>query len=64
MRITRLGPFDGVSRLTLGGGGLGQVWGRSTDDEAVARAALDAGINFIDTAPMYGSCEAVIAVTF
>jgi aryl-alcohol dehydrogenase-like predicted oxidoreductase len=66
MRSTRLGPFDSVSRLTLGGGGLGQVWGRSNDDEAVAtvQAALDAGITVIDTAPMYGSCEAVIAAAF
>jgi aryl-alcohol dehydrogenase-like predicted oxidoreductase len=66
MRSTRLGPFDGVSRLTLGGGGLGQVWGRSSDDEAVATvwAALDAGINLLDTAPMYRSCEAVIAAAF
>jgi aryl-alcohol dehydrogenase-like predicted oxidoreductase len=66
MRTTRLGPFDGVSRLTLGGGGLGQVWGASNDDEAVAtvRAALDAGVNLIDTAPMYGSCEAVTAAAF
>jgi aryl-alcohol dehydrogenase-like predicted oxidoreductase len=63
MRTERLGPFDDVSRLTLGGGGLGQVWGQSNDDEAVAtvRAALDAGITLIDTAPMYGRCEAVIA---
>jgi aryl-alcohol dehydrogenase-like predicted oxidoreductase len=66
MRSTRLGPFDGVSRLTLGGGGLGQVWGRSSHDEAVAtvHAALDAGITLIDTAPMYRSCEAVIADAF
>jgi aryl-alcohol dehydrogenase-like predicted oxidoreductase len=66
MRSTRLGPFDGVSRLTLGGGGLGQIWGRSSDEEAVAtvRAALDAGITVIDTAPMYGSCEAVVAAAF
>jgi aryl-alcohol dehydrogenase-like predicted oxidoreductase len=66
MRTTQLGPFDGVSRLSLGGGGLGQVWGRSSSDEAVAtvRAALDAGITLIDTAPMYRSCEAVIAASF
>ncbi|HEY1738666.1 MAG TPA: aldo/keto reductase [Acidimicrobiia bacterium] len=53
MRSTRLGPFDGVSRLTLGGGGLGQVWGTSSEEEAVAtvHAALDAGINLLDTVP-------------
>ncbi len=63
MRNTRLGPFADVSRLTLGGGGLGQIWGDSSDAEAVAtvHAALAAGINMIDTAPSYGACEAVIA---
>jgi aryl-alcohol dehydrogenase-like predicted oxidoreductase len=42
------------------------VWGESTEEEAVAtvRAAVAAGINLIDTAPMYGACEAVIASTF
>jgi aryl-alcohol dehydrogenase-like predicted oxidoreductase len=66
MKHSTLGPFEAVSRLTLGGGGLGLVWGPSTEDEAVAtvRAALDAGINAIDTAPSYGVCEAVIASAF
>jgi len=66
MHHATLGPFADVSRLTLGGGGLGLVWGESTEDEAIAtvRAAVAAGINLIDTAPMYGACEAVIAATF
>jgi aryl-alcohol dehydrogenase-like predicted oxidoreductase len=66
MRTTRLGPFDGVSRVTLGGGGLGQIWGRSNEDEAIAtvKAAIDAGITLLDTAPMYGSCETVLARAF
>jgi aryl-alcohol dehydrogenase-like predicted oxidoreductase len=66
MRSSTLGPFDGVSRLTLGGGGLGQGWGASSEDEAIATVhdAVAAGINLIDTAPMYGSCEAVIAAAF
>jgi aryl-alcohol dehydrogenase-like predicted oxidoreductase len=66
MRHAQLGPFADVSRLTLGGGGLGQIWGPSSDDEAVATigAALAAGINTIDTAPMYGACEVVIAKAF
>lgn len=66
MRNTKLGHFDNVSRLTLGGGGLGQGWGASSEEEAVAtvHAALDEGITLIDTAPMYGSCEAVIAAAF
>ena len=49
-----LGPVKNVSRLTLGGGGLGQLWGETDRDEAIAtvRAALDGGINLIDTAPL------------
>jgi aryl-alcohol dehydrogenase-like predicted oxidoreductase len=66
MRTTTLGPFDRVSRVTLGGGGLGQGWGASSEDEAVATVheAIASGVNLIDTAPMYGSCEAVIAAAF
>jgi aryl-alcohol dehydrogenase-like predicted oxidoreductase len=66
MRYSQLGPFADVSRLTLGGGGIGQGWGASSDEEAVAtvHAALTAGINMFDTAPMYGACEAVIAKAF
>ena len=66
MRLTTLGPFENVSRLTLGGGGLGQIWGETTRDEAMATitAAMDAGINLIDTAPRYGSCEALIGEAF
>jgi len=66
LRNSTLGPFHVVSRLTLGGGGLGLVWGASTADEAVAtvHAAVAAGINVIDTAPMYGACEAIIASAF
>jgi aryl-alcohol dehydrogenase-like predicted oxidoreductase len=66
MRFSSLGPFTDVSRLTLGGGGLGQIWGASSDEEAIATvtAALDAGINVIDTAPMYGACEAVVGAAF
>ena len=55
-----LGPLGPVSVLTLGGGGLGQVWGETTRDEAVAtvRAAVDAGITLLDVAPGYGRGEA------
>ena len=60
METRRLGPIGPVSRLTLGGGGLGQVWGPTTREEAVAttRAAVDAGITLLDVAPGYGRGEA------
>ena len=63
MRYTKLGPLDHISRLTLGGGGLGEIWGATTPEAAGAtvRAALDAGVNLIDTAPMYRRCETVIS---
>jgi aryl-alcohol dehydrogenase-like predicted oxidoreductase len=66
METARLGPFDDVSRLTLGGGGIGQLWGETTVDEALAtvHAALDAGITLLDTAPIYLGCEDVIASVF
>ncbi|HZK98304.1 MAG TPA: aldo/keto reductase [Caulobacteraceae bacterium] len=66
MRTTTLGPLTGVSRITLGGGGLGGGWGATTAEEAVAtvRAAVDGGVTLIDTAPMYRDCEAVIAAAF
>ena len=55
-----LGPLGPVSRLTLGGGGLGQLWGRTDRDECVAtlRAAVDGGIDLIDLAYRYGNGEA------
>jgi aryl-alcohol dehydrogenase-like predicted oxidoreductase len=66
MRYARLGPFDHVSRLTLGGGGLGRIWGETSIDESVAtvHAAVGAGVNLIDTAPMYRDCEQVIGHAF
>ena len=66
METTTLGPLENVSRLTLGGGGLGRLWGETSLDEAVAtvHAAVDAGITLIDTAPMYLDCEAVIGAAF
>ena len=53
-------PFGSVSALTLGGGGLGQVWGETTREEAVApaRLAAEQGITHFDMAPMYGRGEA------
>ena len=45
-----------VSALTLGGGGIGMVWGPTTDEECVetVKYAVASGINVLDLAPMYG----------
>ena len=53
-------PFGEISALTLGGGGIGNVWGSTTRKEAVATVnlAIDKGINHFDVAPMYGKGEA------
>ncbi len=66
MHNSALGPLADVSRLTLGGGGLGELWGETTPAEAIAtlNGAVDAGINLIDTAPLYKNCEQVIAAAF
>ena len=49
-----------VSRVGFGGGGIGQVWGATTRDEAVraVHRALDLGINYFDVAPAYGNGKA------
>jgi len=68
MQTRQLGDLWPVSALTLGGGGLGQIWGETTREEAVAtaRAAVDAGITLLDMAPGYGRGEAerVIGAAF
>src|ERR1700760_2122933 len=63
MRTAQLGRFGEVSRLTLGGGGIGELWGRTDRAEAVAtvHAAVAGGVTPVDTAPVYGPCEQVIA---
>jgi aryl-alcohol dehydrogenase-like predicted oxidoreductase len=60
MQRRQLGRFGPVSVLTLGGGGIGQLWGTTSRDESVAtvRAAVDAGIDLLDLAPRYGNGEA------
>ncbi len=60
MRQHSFGSLAPVSTLTLGGGGLGQLWGTTTFDECVAtvRAAVDAGITLLDLAPRYGDGKA------
>lgn len=66
MRTARFGALGQVSRLTLGGGGIGQAWGTTTQDEAQAtlHAAVDAGIDLIDSAPLYLNCERFIGEAF
>jgi aryl-alcohol dehydrogenase-like predicted oxidoreductase len=60
MRQHPFGSLPPVSILTLGGGGLGMVWGPTTFDECVATvsAAVDAGITLLDLAPRYGDGKA------
>ena len=64
MEMRSLGGLGPVSALTLGGGGVGNVWGPVERTEAVAtvRAAVDAGITMIDVAPTYGPAEAELVV--
>lgn len=49
-----------VSRAGFGGGGIGQVWGATTEDEAIrsVHRALELGITFFDVAPSYGDGKA------
>ena len=60
MRQRPFGRLGLVSALTLGGGGLGQVWGTTTREECVAtvREAVESGIDLLDLAPTYGNGEA------
>jgi aryl-alcohol dehydrogenase-like predicted oxidoreductase len=66
MEKRNLGPLGPVSRLTLGGGGIGQIWGETSADEAHATlaAALDGGIDVLDAAPGYRNCETFIGEVF
>ncbi len=49
-----------VSRAGFGGGGIGQVWGPTDEQEAIASVhrALELGITFFDVAPGYGDGKA------
>jgi aryl-alcohol dehydrogenase-like predicted oxidoreductase len=68
MQQRHLGKLWPVSALTLGGGGLGMVWGETTFEERVAtvHAAVEAGINLFDLAPRYGDgkAEEVVGAAF
>ncbi len=62
MEKRRLGNSDmmltplGVGAWAIGGGGWAFAWGPQDDNESIAaiQAALDAGMNWIDTAAVYG----------
>ncbi len=62
MQTRKLGRSDlyitpvGVGAWAMGGAGWRFAWGPQDDRDSIAaiRAALDAGINWIDTAPVYG----------
>ena len=64
MRSRDFGILGPVSALTLGGGGIGQVWGQTTREESVATVleAVDLGIDFLDVAPGYGNGEAELVI--
>jgi aryl-alcohol dehydrogenase-like predicted oxidoreductase len=66
MEKRRFGTIGEVSRLTLGGGGIGQVWGSTSREEGIAtlKLAVDGGIDVIDAAPGYKVCEALIGEAF
>jgi len=66
MKKNAFGALGEVSRLTLGGGGIGQAWGPTSREEAIAtlRAAVDGGIDLLDTAPLYRNCESIVGETF
>lgn len=64
MQQHSFGPLPPVSILTLGGGGLGMLWGETTVDECIATVhdAVAAGISLLDLAPRYGDGKAELVV--
>ncbi len=62
MQTRKLGYSDlhfttvGLGAWAMGGGGWDWGWGPQDDDESIATVhrALDSGVNWIDTAPVYG----------
>ena len=62
MQTRHLGNSDleitpiGIGAWAMGGGDWAFSWGRQEDDKSMAaiHTALDAGVNWIDTAPVYG----------
>jgi aryl-alcohol dehydrogenase-like predicted oxidoreductase len=55
MKRRKLGELE-VSAMGLGWTGMRELYGRADDHESVRtiRRALDLGINFLDTADIYG----------
>ncbi len=45
-----------VSEISFGAWAIGGTWGTVDDDQSLAalHAAVDSGVNFIDTADVYG----------
>ena len=68
MQQYSFGRLPPVSTLTLGGGGLGMLWGETSFEECVAtvHAAVAAGITLFDLAPRYGDgkAEEVVGAAF
>jgi aryl-alcohol dehydrogenase-like predicted oxidoreductase len=68
MQQKSFGRLPPVSVLTLGGGGLGMLWGETTVEECVATVheAVAAGITLFDLAPRYGdgTAEEVVGTAF
>ena len=60
MKQHSFGRLWPVSTLTLGGGGLGMLWGATTFEECIATVhdAVKAGITLLDLAPRYGDGKA------
>ena len=48
-----------ISVPALGGVGLGPIYGEVTEEDAIKTVlrAIERGINFIDTSPLYGESE-------
>jgi L-galactose dehydrogenase len=60
MRYRRLGNTDiEISAVSFGTGSLGELFGPLDEADALRLVdeAIDAGVNFIDTSPFYGSAE-------
>lgn len=63
MNYKRLGltPIK-VSEIGFGGAGIGHAWGKTDDHECIkcVNEAIDNGINFFDTSPVYGNGKSEI----